>query len=133
MECIVFFIATTYMKAVDTTVAAMMVHIAAQFQILYTALEDMDAIMFLAEEKKNVGELRFLESRKLFGRVENMSLKDELQFIGLGSSVRQGVREWKASDDDVDIDVEDGGTEKDFPELTRYLSHFVEYHQTVIE
>jgi hypothetical protein len=134
IECIVFLTAVTYMKAVDTTVAAMMVHISAQFQILYTALEDMDAIVFLAEEKKNAVELRFLESRKLFGRAANMSLKQEPQFIGLGSPVRQGVREWKASDNVVDTDIEDGGTEKeDLPELTRYLANFVEYHQTVIE
>lgn len=127
MECIVFLIATTYRKAFDTTVAAMMVHISAQFQILHTALEDMDAIMFPAEEEeKYVRELRFLESRKLSGRAANMSL-------GLGSPVRHDVQEWKVCDNVVDTDIEDGGTEKDLPELTRYLANFVEYHQTVIE
>jgi hypothetical protein len=140
IECVVFIIATSYLKAVDTTVAAMMVHISAQFQILYTALEDMNAIIFLAEEekkKKNVGELPFLEPRNLFGRAANgsledeanESLEDETQLIGLGSPVRQGVQEWKA----IDIHIEDGGKEKDLPELARYLANFVEYHQTVIE
>ncbi|PNF16561.1 hypothetical protein B7P43_G07181 [Cryptotermes secundus] len=138
MECIVFLIATTYRKALDTTVAAMMVHISAQFQILYTALEDMDAIMFLAEEeeekKKYVRELRFLESRKLSGRTENMSLGGEPQYTGLGSPVRHDIQEWKVCDNVVDTDIEDGWMEKeDLPELTRYLANFVEYHQTVID
>jgi hypothetical protein len=133
-QCIVFIVATTYMKAVHTTVAAMMVHISAQFQILYTALENMDVIMFLADEKKNVGELRFLESRKLFRRAANMSLKDKPELIGLGSPFRQGVQEWKGSDNAVDIAIEDGETEKeDLLELTSYLENLVEYHQTIIE
>jgi hypothetical protein len=104
----------------------MMVHISAQFQILCTALEDMDAITFPAEEeKKRVGELRFLESRNLSGRAANMSLG--------GEPVRHDVQEWKPCNNVVDTDIEDGGTEKDLPELTCYLANFVEYHQTIIE
>jgi hypothetical protein len=131
IQCILFIIATTYLKAVETTVAAMMVHISAQFEILYTVLVDMDATVFLAEDKKkNVRELQFSESRKLFGGAINTSLEDQHQLRGLGSPVRQGVREWKA----IDTDIEDGVTKKeDLPELARYLANFVEYHQTVIE
>ncbi|XP_023724025.2 odorant receptor 85b [Cryptotermes secundus] len=98
----------------------------------------MDAIMFLAEEeeekKKYVRELRFLESRKLSGRTENMSLGGEPQYTGLGSPVRHDIQEWKVCDNVVDTDIEDGWMEKeDLPELTRYLANFVEYHQTVID
>lgn len=123
-QCIVFIIAMTYLKAIDGTVVAMMVHISAQFDILYTALEDIDTIVFPAQE--DVGQL--------FARATNTSLKDELKLRDLDSPVRQSVQERKAISNAVVTDMKDDGTKNEGrPELEGYLANVIEYHQTVIE
>lgn len=135
-QCIVFITATTYLKAVDATVASMMVHISAQFDILYTALENIDTIVFPTQEEreKNVGEFQVLQLGELFGRATNTSLEDELKLRGLGSPARQSVQEWKAINNAAVTDMKaDGTKEEGHPELEGYLANIIEYHQTVIE
>lgn len=128
MQCIVFIVGTLYVMAIDMTAAAMMVHISAQFQILYTALEQTDTIFSLAKEK-NVGKLQFLKPRAV-----NMSLKEsnELTVTGAGSPAGRGPRECQTTDVTGTL----GNTEtknEDLPEVMRYLANFVDYHQAVIE
>lgn len=134
IQCVVFIIATTYRKAIDATVAAMMLHISAQFEILYTALEDMDETVLFSEKETNGGELPFLEQRELFGRVAHTSLEDRLQLRGLGLPSRQGIHEWKATDNAINTDIKDEERGKeDLPQLAGYLANIVKYHQTIIE
>jgi hypothetical protein len=126
-QCIVFITATTYLKAVETTVSSMMVHIAAQFEILYTALEDIDAIVFPSQE-----EVEYIGG-ECFGGSTNTSLEDDFKRTGLGAPVRQRVQKRKAITNADIMDMKDYGTKKGRPELEAYLAKFVEYHQTVIE
>lgn len=139
MQCIVYITGTTYLMAVDMSIAAIMVHISAQFQILCTALEDMDTIISIPEEKKKkrAGELRFLDPRKLSERETNVSSEDvdDPQVKGLGTQGWKAVQTRRAIEcNAVDMDFQDRQTKnEDFPELTCYLANFVQYHQAVIE
>jgi hypothetical protein len=142
MQCIVYITGTTYVTAIEGSIATMMVHISAQFEILHTALEDMDMIITLREEEKKkekrVGELRFLKPTKLFGRVvNNISLEDpdEPHVIGLGFPAEKIVQECKAMPTIEAIgDAGEGGTKiKEPSELTCYLANFVQYHQAIIK
>lgn len=130
IECIVFIIGTTYLKAVEMTIAAMMVHISAQFAILCTALEDVDKITSVSEEKM------YSDTRKLFGR-ETTSLEgtDDPEVIVLGSQEWKVIQTRRATDcNTVDMDLQHNERKnEDFPELTCYLANFVQYHQAVIE
>jgi hypothetical protein len=136
MQCIVFIIATTYLKATDTCIASMMVHISAQFEILYTALKDID-IIILEKKKKNAVDLRFFNPRKPFGRETNISLDefDDPQVKDVGTQKSKAVQTRRAIGcNSADMDFKDRQTENEsFPELTSYLANFVQYHQDVIK
>lgn len=140
MQCLVFIAGTTYLKAIDMSIAAMMVHISAQFEILYTVLEDIDTIISIPgeeEKMKKVGEVRILDPRKLLGRETNMFLEvvDDYKIRSMGS------QEWKAVEargatecNAVKRDFKNREMKsEDFPELTCYLVNFVQYHQAVLK
>ena len=131
LQCIVYIFATTYLKAIDITIGAMMVHISAQFEILYTALQDIDMILSVAEEKKkkNTGESRFVEPA-----VVNMCVEDSDKRLvtGVGTPAERGPQEWKTTYVRGNFGNTDTKNE-DLPEPMCYLANFVQYHQAVIE
>jgi hypothetical protein len=126
MQTVIYMIGTTYLKAVDMTVGAMMVHISAQFEILCIALKDIDMIVFSAEEKK---ELRILQPRAVDVSLED---SDELPVTGAGYLGEPDPQECETTH----VRGHAGNTEMtnaDFSEPTCYLAHLVQYHQAIIE
>ena len=126
IQIVIYMMGTTYLKAVDMTVGAMMVHISAQFEILCTALKDIDVIVFAVEEKK---EPRILQPRAVDGSLED---SDELPVTGAGSFGEREPQECETTH----VRGHAGNTEmknEDFSEQTCYLAHLVQYHQAVIE
>ena len=124
IQTVVYMIGTTYLKAVDMTVGAMMVHISAQFEILCTALKDIDMISS-AEEK----ELRTLQPRAVDECLED---SDKLPVTGAGYLGDPDPQECETTH----VTGHAGNAEmknEDFSEPTCYLAHLVQYHQAIIE
>jgi hypothetical protein len=126
-QAMLYIVGAIYLKAVDLTLGAMMVHIAAQFEILCIDLKNIDMIISVAEEKKK--ESRILQKGAVDVCRED---SDKLLVTDAGyhaegdSQVCQTAR----------VRGHDGNTEgknEDLSDPTCYLAHFVQYHQTVIQ
>jgi hypothetical protein len=127
IQTVAYILGTTYLKAVDMTVGAMMVHISAQFEILCIALKDIDMVVSNAEEKKK--ELRILQPRAVDVRLED---SDELPVRGAGSLGERDLHECETTHVRGHADNTEMKNE-DFSEPTCYLAHVVQYHQAIIE
>lgn len=126
VQSLVYITGTTYLKAVDMTVGAMMVHISAQFEILFIALKDFDMILSTVEEEKN---LRFLQPRAVDECPEDC---DELEVTGADSPAERDPHE-RTTTRVRGHAGKNRMKKEDLSEPTRYLAHFVQYHQAVIE
>jgi len=127
IQTVIYMSGTTYLKAVDMTVGAMMVHISAQFEILCIALKDIDMIISAAEEKKK--ELRILQPRAVDVYIGD---SNELPVTGAGSLAKRDPQECETTHVRGHADNTEMKNE-DFSEPTCYLAHLVQYHQAVIE
>jgi len=126
LQTVIYMIGTTYLKAVDMTVGAMMVHMSAQFEILCVALKDIDMIVSSAEGKM---ELRIMQPKAVDMCLED---SDELPVTGAGFLGELDPQECETTH----VRGHAGNTEmknEDFSEPTRYLAHLVQYHQAIIE
>jgi len=128
IQTVIYMSGTTYLKAVDMTVGAMMVHISAQFEILCIALKDIDMIISAAEEKKKK-ELRILQPRAVDVYIGD---SNELPVTGAGSLAKRDPQECETTHVRGHADNTEMKNE-DFSEPTCYLAHLVQYHQAVIE
>jgi hypothetical protein len=126
-QAMLYIMGTMYLQAVDLTVGAMMVHIAAQFEILCIDLKNIDKIISVAEEKKK--ESRILQKSAVDVRLED---SDKFLVTDAGSPVERDAQVCETAR----VRGRDGNTEgenEDLSDPTRYLAHFVQYHQTVIQ
>jgi hypothetical protein len=122
-----YLIGITYMMAVDMTGGAMMVHIAAQFEMLCIDFRNIDMILSAAEEKKK-------ESRILQQRAVDVCIGDydELLPTDTGSRVERDPQECdtaRVRGHGYDTEMKN----EDLSEPKRYLAHFIQYHQAVVQ
>jgi len=126
IQTAIYLSGTTYLKSVDMTVGAMMVHISAQFEILCIALKDIDMMILSDAEEK---ELWIQQPKAVDVCLED---SDELPVIAAGSLAERDRQECETTR----VGGHAGNTEmknEDFSEPTCYLAHLVQYHQAIIE
>ncbi|KAJ9583890.1 hypothetical protein L9F63_021767 [Diploptera punctata] len=111
LQVVIFVVATGYMKSLDLTMISMLVHISAQFEILYTALQDMDAILASILHKTNNPKLH--EDNV----IAPLMLEDVSDFKLMPRSSHK--------EDELTI-------MEDSPEMRDYFVKFIEYHQSVL-
>ena len=128
LQVLMFVIATGYMKSLDMTMISMLVHVSAQFEILHTALEDMDSI--LAAESHKISHVS--SSNNNYNLNEPRSYDTNTQDIKI-CSISEDIHDSNGTNSETEIFPRELNIMEDTPEMKRYFVNFIQYHQALLK